>query len=276
MTQTLTSPAPADRATNARSGARRRLTSRRGVIVLAGAALPLLILLVWQLSITLGLVSITQLPSPAMVFFAAIDLYQRGQLTLYIAISTQRVLIGFAIGASLGVVIGALVGLSRSANMFLSPTLGAIRAVPSLAWVPLLLLWLGFGEQSKITLVAIGAFFPVYTTVSLALRHVDKQLVEAGRAFGLGGIRLFASVQLPAVIPSVISGLRLALAQAWLFLVAAELLGASMGLGYLLSESGGNGRIDRIILAIILLAVIGKLTDAAVGLFEKWANTKWA
>ena len=276
MTQTLTSPAPADRATNARSEARRRLASRRGVIVLAGAALPLLILLFWQLSITFGLVSTTQLPSPAMVFFAAIDLYQRGQLTLYIAISTQRVLIGFAIGASLGVVIGALVGLSRSANMFLSPTLGAIRAVPSLAWVPLLLLWLGFGEQSKITLVAIGAFFPVYTTVSLALRHVDKQLVEAGRAFGLGGIRLFASVQLPAVIPSVISGLRLALAQAWLFLVAAELLGASMGLGYLLSESGGNGRIDRIILAIILLAVIGKLTDAAVGLFEKWANTKWA
>ncbi len=276
MTQTLTSPAPADRATNARSEARRRLASRRGVLVLAGAALPLLILLFWQLSITFGLVSTTQLPSPAMVFFAAIDLYQRGQLTLYIAISTQRVLIGFAIGASLGVVIGALVGLSRSANMFLSPTLGAIRAVPSLAWVPLLLLWLGFGEQSKITLVAIGAFFPVYTTVSLALRHVDKQLVEAGRAFGLGGIRLFASVQLPAVIPSVISGLRLALAQAWLFLVAAELLGASMGLGYLLSESGGNGRIDRIILAIILLAVIGKLTDAAVGLFEKWANTKWA
>jgi len=276
VTQTLTSPAPADRATNARSEARRRLASRRGVIVLAGAALPLLILLFWQLSITFGLVSTTQLPSPAMVFFAAIDLYQRGQLTLYIAISTQRVLIGFAIGASLGVVIGALVGLSRSANMFLSPTLGAIRAVPSLAWVPLLLLWLGFGEQSKITLVAIGAFFPVYTTVSLALRHVDKQLVEAGRAFGLGGIRLFASVQLPAVIPSVISGLRLALAQAWLFLVAAELLGASMGLGYLLSESGGNGRIDRIILAIILLAVIGKLTDAAVGLFEKWANTKWA
>lgn len=282
MTQSLAPGAPSAAGTALSTAqpaqrARRAVpTSRRGLVIVGGALLPLAILLLWQLSITLGWVSVSQLPSPAMVLFAAIDLYERGQLTLYVAISTQRVLIGFAIGAGLGVATGALVGLSRGANVLLSPTLGAIRAVPSLAWVPLLLLWLGFGEQSKITLVAIGAFFPVYTTVSLALRHVDQQLVEAGRAFGLGGIRLFTAVQLPSVIPSVISGLRLALAQAWLFLVAAELLGASMGLGFLLSESGGNGRIDRIILAIILLAVIGKLTDAVVGIFEKWANKKWA
>lgn len=286
MTQTLAAQGPGSTDSTGSTGstgtsappARRLagLSSRRGFVILGGALLPLLILLVWQLSITLGLVSVSQLPSPALVIVAAIDLYERGQLTLYVAISTQRVLIGFVIGAGLGVAAGALVGLSRSASVLLSPTLGAIRAVPSLAWVPLLLLWLGFGEQSKITLVAIGAFFPVYTTVSLALNHVDQQLVEAGRAFGLGGIRLFGAVQLPAVIPAVISGLRLALAQAWLFLVAAELLGASMGLGFLLSESGGNGRIDRIILAILLLAVIGKTTDAVVGIFEKWANTKWA
>lgn len=275
MTQTLTPGAGAP-AKDEGHTAGLALASRRGFVILAGALLPLIILLLWQLSITSGLVSTTQLPSPAMVFLAAIDLHERGLLTLYVAISTQRVLLGFAIGASLGVAAGALVGLSRRANMVLAPTLGALRAVPSLAWVPLLLLFLGYAEAPKITLVAIGAFFPVYTTVSLALRHVDRQLVEAGRAFGLGGIRLFAAVQLPAVIPSVISGLRLALAQAWLFLVAAELLGASMGLGFLLSESGGNGRIDRILLAIVLLAVIGKTTDALVGICEKWANKKWA
>lgn len=277
MTQTLTPGAGAPAKDEGHTaGLALALASRRGFVILAGALLPLIILLLWQLSITSGLVGTTQLPSPAMVFLAAIDLHERGLLTLYVAISTQRVLLGFAIGASLGVAAGALVGLSRRANMVLAPTLGALRAVPSLAWVPLLLLFLGYAEAPKITLVAIGAFFPVYTTVSLALRHVDRQLVEAGRAFGLGGIRLFAAVQLPAVIPSVISGLRLALAQAWLFLVAAELLGASMGLGFLLSESGGNGRIDRILLAIVLLAVIGKTTDALVGICEKWANKKWA
>jgi sulfonate transport system permease protein len=250
--------------------------SRRSAVILGGALLPVLILLAWQLSTALGVFSIAQLPSPVMVWNAALDLFDRGLLTLYVAISTQRVLIGFAIGATLGLVAGALVGLSRAADILLAPTLGAIRAVPSLAWVPLLLLWLKFGEESKITLIAIGAFFPVYTTVALALRHVDAHLVEAGRAFGLRGIRLFSTVQLPAVIPSVISGLRLALAQAWLFLVAAELLGASMGLGFLLSDSGNNGRIDRILLAIVLLAVLGKLTDGLVGLLEKWANRTWA
>lgn len=257
-------------------GSRRALTSRSWVVILGGTLLPILIVGAWQISTSLGLLSISQLPSPAMVWDAGIDLFNRGLLTLYVAISTQRVLIGFVIGAALGLAVGAVVGLSRAADILFAPTLGAIRAVPSLAWVPLLMLWLKIGEESKITLIAIGAFFPVYTTVAQALRHVDKQLVEAGRAFGLRGVRLFTAVQLPAVIPSVISGLRLALAQAWLFLVAAELIAASMGLGFLLSDSGNNGRVDRILLAIILLAVLGKLTDAIVGLFERWANKKWA
>lgn len=256
--------------------ASRSFGRRRWVVALGGLLLPALILAVWQIGTTTGLINTTQLPSPVMVWEAGVELFDRGQLTLYIAISTQRVLIGFAIGAALGLTIGAFVGLSRAADILLAPTLGALRAVPSLAWVPLLLLWLKYGEDSKITLIAIGAFFPVYTTVAQALRHVDKQLVEAGRAFGLSGVKLFRTVQLPAVVPTVISGLRLALAQAWLFLVAAELLGASMGLGFLLSDSGYNGRIDRILLAIVLLAVLGKLTDALVGLLERWATRRWA
>src|SRR5699024_5014153 len=149
------------------------------------------------------------------------------------------------------------------------------RAVPSLAWVPLLLLWIGIGEDSKVVLIAIGAFFPVYTTVASSLRHVDAQLVEAARTFGYRGLRLLLTVQLPAVVPSVFSGLRLALAQAWLFLVAAELLASSMGLGYLLTDSQNSGRTDRLLLAIILLAVLGKVTDALLGLIEKYALKRW-
>jgi sulfonate transport system permease protein len=155
------------------------------------------------------------------------------------------------------------------------PSIAAVRAVPSLAWVPLLVLWLGIGEGPKITLIAIGAFFPVYTTVTGALRHVDRQLVEAGRAFGLRGVRLFTTVQLPAVIPSVISGLRLALAQAWLFLVAAELIASSMGLGFLLTDSQNSGRVDRILLSIVLLAVLGTLTNGVLVLVEKYLLRRW-
>jgi len=255
---------------------RRRLVDRRWFRIAGGALLPLVLLVAWQLASTSGAVPVSMLPSPEMVWTAGVDLAERGLLGLYIAISTQRVFVGFAVGAALGLVVGAVVGLSKLGDILLSPTLGAVRAVPSLAWVPLLILWLKIGEESKVVLIAIGAFFPVYTIVAAALRHVDRQLLEAGRAFGLRGVRLLSVVQLPAAVPSVVSALRLALAQSWLFLVAAELIASSMGLGFLLVDSGNNGRIDRIILAIILLAVLGKLTDAVVGLFERWAVRKWA
>lgn len=255
---------------------RRRLVDRRWFRIAGGTLLPLVLLVAWQLASTSGAVPVSMLPSPEMVWTAGVDLAERGLLGLYIAISTQRVFIGFAVGAALGLVVGAVVGLSKLGDILLSPTLGAIRAVPSLAWVPLLILWLKIGEESKVVLIAIGAFFPVYTIVAAALRHVDRQLLEAGRAFGLRGVRLLSVVQLPAAVPSVVSALRLALAQSWLFLVAAELIASSMGLGFLLVDSGNNGRIDRIFLAIILLAVLGKLTDAIVGLFERWAVRKWA
>ncbi|MFF1573370.1 ABC transporter permease [Leifsonia sp. NPDC058292] len=249
--------------------------SRRSVRIVGGFVLPLILLAAWQIAATSGAFTSAQLPSPADVVAAGVDLAQRGLLGLYIAISTQRVLIGFACGALLGLAFGALVGLSRLWDIFFSSTLAAIRAVPSLAWVPLLILWFKIGEDSKVILIAIGAFFPVYTTVAAALKHVDSHLVEAGRAFGLKGVRLFTTVQLPAVLPSVVSGLRLALAQSWLFLVAAELIASSMGLGFLLSDSANNGRTDRLFLAIILLAVIGKLTDSLVGLFERWSARRW-
>jgi sulfonate transport system permease protein len=254
---------------------RRPLISRRLARIAGGAVLPLAILVAWQLTTSLRIFSVAQLPSPSMVLAAGFELLGRGLLGQYVAVSSQRVLSGFAIGASLGMLLGALTGLGRGWDVFFGSTLGAIRAVPSLAWVPLLILWLKIGEESKITLIAIGAFFPVYTTVSAALRHVDRGLVEAGRAFGLRGVRLFTTVQLPAVLPSVISGLRLALAQSWLFLVAAELIASSMGLGFLLVDSQNNGRVDRILLAIILLALLGKTTDAILGIFEKWAIRRW-
>jgi sulfonate transport system permease protein len=258
-----------------RPGATRRRTRPRVGRLLGGAILPLALLVAWQVTTSLGVFTAVQLPSPGSVLGAGIELAERGLLAAYVWTSTQRVLIGFAIGASLGLVLGALTGLSRIWDTALGGTLGAIRAVPSLAWVPLLILWLKIGEPSKITLIAIGAFFPVFTTVAIALRHVDRQLVEAGRAFGLRGLRLFTTIQLPAVLPSVISGLRLALAQAWLFLVAAELIASSTGLGFLLVDSQNNGRVDRILLAIILLAVLGKTTDAILGIFERWAIRRW-
>jgi sulfonate transport system permease protein len=249
-------------------------TSRVGII-LAGAVVPVLLLLTWWALSASGAVPAHRLPSPASVWQAAVDMTVDGQLGTHIAISTQRVLLGFVIGSAVGLVLGSTVGLSKWANLLLTPTIGGFRAVPSLAWVPLLVMYVGINEDSKVTLVAIGAMFPVYTTVSGALRHVDAQLVELGRTYGLGRMQLLRQVQLPAIIPSVVSGLRLALAQSWLFLVAGELLGAAMGLGFLLTDSSNNGRVDRLFLTILLLAILGKTTDALVGLLEKQLLKRW-
>ncbi len=265
-------PGPAQRTARSR---RTDQPSRVRRIALGGLV-PVGLLGLWQVVTAAGIFRPHQLPAPVSVWAAGVDLWQRGLLTQHVAISTQRVLIGFALGASLGLVVGAIVGLSRLADTVLAPTVGAVRAVPSLAWVPLLLLWLGIGEGSKVVLIAIGAFFPVYTTVAAALRHTDQHLVEVGRAYGLRGVELLGRIQLPAATPSVVAGLRLALAQSWLFLVAAELLASSMGLGFILTESQNNGRTDRLLLAIVLLALLGKLTDAVIGIAERRLLERWA
>lgn len=240
-----------------------------------GVVLPVLLLAGWQWAACSGVYSTAQLPPPIEVATAFGELAGRGEIWHDLAISTQRVLIGFAVGAGIGLLLGSLVGLSRTANRALSPSVQAIRAVPSLAWVPLLLLWLGVGEAPKIVLVAIGAFFPVYTTVSAALAHVDPQLIEVGRAYGRSGVALLATVLLPAATPAVLSGLRLGLAQGWLFLVAAELIASSMGLGFLLIDSQNTGRTDVMFLAIILLAVLGKVSDGLLALGERRLLAGW-
>jgi sulfonate transport system permease protein len=244
--------------------------------VLIGAILPIVLLVGWQLISLAGIIPAYRLPSPLEVWQAAIDLAQRGLLFTDVGISVQRVVLGFIFGSIVGLVVGSVVGLSRWANLVFSPTIGAFRAVPSLAWVPLLILYLGISENEKVLLIAIGAFFPVYTTVSGALRHVDRHLVEVGEAYGLKRVSLLMLVQLPAILPTVVSGLRLALAQSWLFLVAAELIASSLGLGFLLSDSQANGRIDRLFLAIILLGILGKITDALIGIGERLLLRRWA
>ncbi|MGW0811197.1 ABC transporter permease [Nonomuraea sp. NPDC002799] len=241
----------------------------RATRLAAGALVPLIVLALWQAATQAGAFTPSQLPSPSAVLAAVAELVRRGELWHHIAISGQRVLLGFAAGASAGLVLGAAVGLSAPVRALLAPSVAALRAVPSLAWVPLLVLWLGIAEGPKIVLVAIGAFFPVYTTVSAALAHVDPHLVEAGRAYGLRGIGLLTGIQLPYAAPAVLAGLRLGLAQGWLFLVAAELIASSMGLGFLLIDSQNTGRTDILLLSILLLAVLGKAADAVLGLLER-------
>lgn len=229
---------------------------------------PLLLLAAWQLVTAAGWFSPSQLPPPGDVVGALGELLRHDELWSHLQVSLGRVSLGYLAGSVAALALGSLVGLSVCARRLLAPTVAAFRTVPSLAWVPLLLLWFGIDETPKILLIAIGAFFPVYTTTASALSHVDGQLLEVGRAYGRHGAALLATVMLPAAAPELLNGLRLGLANAWLFLVAAELIASSKGLGFLLIDSQNTGRTDIMLLAIVLLAALGKFSDAALGALE--------
>jgi sulfonate transport system permease protein len=205
----------------------------------------------------------SQLPGPALVLRTLRELVVSAS-SRHLAASVGRIVVGFGAGAVAGTALATVVGLSRTAERVLDPTLQALRAVPSLAWVPFLLLWLGIGELPKTVLVAIGAFFPVYVNAAAGIRNVDRRLLEVGRLHGLEGARLARRIVLPAAAPALFTGLRLGLGQAWLFLVAAELIAASRGLGFLLVDGQNSARADLMVVSIALLALLGKLADEGV------------
>ncbi|KAF1009270.1 MAG: putative aliphatic sulfonates transport permease protein SsuC [Pseudomonas fluorescens] len=243
---------------------------------LKGLVVPAIILLILEGVVRLGWLPSYQMPAPSEVASTLADLAQ-GTLWKHIGASLLRVLLGFAIGASLALVFAAWVGLSREAEAYLEPTFAGLRSIPSLAWVPLLLLWLGIDETSKVVLIAIGAFFPVYLNGVAAIRDIDRKLVEVGQMYGFSRRRLVRRILLPAALPGLFTGLRSGLSLAWMFLVAAELIAATRGLGYLLSDGRETSRPDIVLAAIIVLALLGKISDGLLAALEKrwlaWRDT---
>ncbi|PBP90221.1 ABC transporter permease [Pseudomonas syringae] len=243
---------------------------------LKGLVVPAAIIVLLEVIVRIGWLPAYQMPEPSEIVLTLRDLAD-GALWKHISASLLRVLSGFVIGASLALVFAAWVGLSREAEAYLEPTFAGLRSIPSLAWVPLLLLWLGIGETSKIVLIAIGAFFPVYLNGVAAIRGIDRKLVEVGQMYGLSRYRLTRRILLPAALPGLFTGLRSGMSLSWMFLVAAELIAATKGLGYLLSDGRETSRPDIVLAAIIVLATLGKLSDGLLANLEKrfltWRDT---
>jgi len=212
-----------------------------------------------------------------VVLDAAINMWRRGLLQQDLISTTLRVAEGFVLGSVAAIVLGTLTGLSRRAESALEPTLQALRTVPTLAWGPLLLLWLGIDDPPRVTLVAIGAFFPVYVNLVAGITGVDRKLVDVARVFDLSQWDIARRVVLPAALPDLITGLRLGATQAWLFVVVAEFFGASAGLGFRLTDSQQSTRVDLMFVAIVCLAILGKLSDAGIRVIERrvlrWRDT---
>ncbi len=239
--------------------ARRR--ARRLRFALVGFVLPVGLGALWELAVYAGLSNGRLVPPPSVIFATLWELAKTGELWVHTKATVGRVAAGFVLGVAAGTLFGALTGYSNYSRRILDPTLQALRSIPSIAWVPLFILWFGIFEQSKIALIAVGVFFPVYLGVMEAIITVDRKIVEVGRAFRLSGPALVRRILLPAVLPSYIVSLRSGLGLGWMFVVAAELLGASEGLGFLLIDGQQLGKPAQIVAAIVAFAVIGKVTD---------------
>jgi len=226
-----------------------------------GLVLPVLFGLLWEGAAHAGLIQTRLMPPPSQILKTLYILWQSGNLTAHCLATLSRVGAGFFLGAVAGTLTGALCGASPAARRLLDPSVQALRAVPSLAWVPLFILWLGIFENSKIALIAVGVFFPVYLGVLGAITSVDRKLTEVGRVFRLSRAATVRRILLPAALPEWITSLRSGLGLGFMFVVAAELMGASEGLGYLLLDGQQLGKPDQILAALLAFAILGKLCD---------------
>jgi len=226
-----------------------------------GIILPLLLALGWELAVRAGFSTGRLVPPPSVIFSTFAELAKTGELQRHALATLGRVAAGFGIGVAVGTLLGAITGYSVLVRSFIDPSLQALRAIPSIAWVPLFILWLGIFEASKVTLIAVGVFFPVYLGVMGAVMSVDRKIVEVGRAFRLSGAQMVRRILLPAVLPSYVIALRSGLGLGWMFVVAAEFMGASEGLGFLLVDGQQLGKPAQIVAAIVAFALIGKATD---------------
>jgi sulfonate transport system permease protein len=241
-----------------------------------GFVLPVTIAVAWEFIVRMGWATGRLAPPPSVIFATFVDLARGGDLQRNTLVTLWRVAAGFGLGVSVATVIGAAAGYSSLVRRLLDPSLQALRAIPSIAWVPLFILWLGIEEGSKVTLIAVGVFFPVYLGLLGAIQSVDRKLVEVGRAFRLSGIAMVWRILLPAVLPAYVISLRSGLGLGWMFVVAAELLGASEGLGYLLTDGEQLGKPAEIVAAIVAFAIVGKATDWLIVLaaapFLRWQD----
>jgi len=239
-----------------------------------GIILPIIIILIWHFLALTETIRSNLLPPPQEVINEILILTRDGSLFSHILITLSRVFYGFIFGAIAATLLGVLTGVSPLMRRFFDPTIQALKAVPSLAWVPLFILWFGIFEDSKIALISVGVFFPIYLNLMMGIRQIDKKMVEVAHVYNLNSFQTIRWILLPGIIPEWVTGLRSGLALGWMFVIAAELMGASEGLGYLMIDGQMTGRPALIIGALILFAMIGKLTDELIYVsakpFLKW------
>lgn len=194
----------------------------------------------------------------------------------HLARSFERAMMGFGMAAFLGIPLGLLAGSVTTAREFVQPVIKAFYPIPGIAWIPLAILWFGLGDKAVVFIVFATALFPLYFSAEAGARQISPTLIDAGRCFGAKGFALFYRVILPATVPYITTGMRIALGGAWRMIVAGEMLASPEGIGYMLIEARFQFRAVDLMTAMILISLVGYLTELLiVRLIEKRTTEKW-
>ena len=259
-----------EQAALARPVRRRRLGP--GKPIRFGAAIgPVLLLVIWSVGSAIGWLDPRVLSAPWTVVTTTGDLIADGRLQSNLLTSTQRAFVGLGFGVLLGVVLALLSGLSRLGEAILDGPIQIKRAIPSLALLPLLILWLGIGESMKITTITLGVFVPIYIHTHNGLRTIDSRYVELAQTVGLSRWDFIRRVVLPGALPGFLLGLRFAVTGAWLSLVVVEQINSTSGIGYMMELARTYGQTDIIIVGLVLYGALGLVSDGAVRLIQRRA-----
>lgn len=234
-----------------------------------GMLLPAALVAGWWAAARFGPFTPYLLPAPPAVARALGELIESGELWVHLTASLGRVLAGFGLAVVLALPLGLVVGLSRRARELLAPTLGFLQHVPPIAWIPLFILWLGIGEASKNAVIAYAAFFPLFLNTLHGIAAADPRLIEVGLLYRLPPLALIREVYLPAAAPAIFTGLRLGLGYSWRALVAAELIAAPSGLGYLIVEARELSQPAVILGGVAVIGLVGLSLEAFLDCAER-------
>jgi sulfonate transport system permease protein len=257
---------------------RRRRRLGPGKPIKFGAAIgPVLLLAIWSIGSAVGWLDPRVLSAPWTVVTTTGELIADGRLQSNLWTSTQRAALGLGLGIVLGTVLALLSGLSRLGEAILDGPIQIKRAIPSLALLPLLILWLGIGESMKVTTITLGVFVPIYLHTHNGLRTIDSRYVELAQTVGLSRWAFIRRVVLPGALPGFLLGMRFAVTGAWLSLVVVEQINSTSGIGYMMELARTYGQTDIIIVGLVLYGVLGLLSDGAVRLIQRrtlsWRRT---
>jgi ABC-type nitrate/sulfonate/bicarbonate transport system permease component len=225
---------------------------------------------IWQALSSFGVISPLFLPSPESIALALWRLIESGTIVAHLGWSLQRILAGWAIGTTTGLAIGLTMGIFSVARSLGLPFVSALFPIPKIALLPLLILWFGIGEPSKIAVIALGVFFPTVISAYTACDSVPRNLIRMGQSFGLSGQTIVSEILLPGAMPGILSGFRISASIALILVVAAEMIGAQHGIGAFILSAGNLMQTDQLLAGVVVLSILGLLISFVLGRVETW------